>query len=165
MPNGFIERPQEDAPVQEPTGPPKAPQGRPGRSPFSAPIPGESLTSEPKNMAFERPPEFTKLEDATEFVWHRLTQPRFAQQTFAQLEKGAPVEAVVRPILFGGFATGKWTPDLAMLMYPAVMMMIQRFNEIGEFNNALTLEEFGRKKKPDASQLVEKIQDEKQPKG
>ena len=43
---------------------------------FSAPIPGQSLTSEPKNSPWENPPQMTTPEEAV--MWHieRLGKPK-----------------------------------------------------------------------------------------
>lgn len=88
---------------------------------FSAPIPGQSLTDTPKNAKWERPPQFTDLEEACNYVFEQMTKPRNAEVMITLLEKGVPIEALVRTIVFGGFAEGKWSVDLAMLMVKPVM--------------------------------------------
>jgi len=40
------------------------------------------------------------------------------------LKEGIPVEALARMVLFGGFAEGKWTPDLAILLAEIVFKQI-----------------------------------------
>jgi hypothetical protein len=91
---------------------------------FGAPIPGESLTQSPKNMPYEKPPQFYKLEEAMSFLFNQLLEPQYFKQLMKLLDAGMSVEAVVRTILFGGFTMGKWTPDLAMLMYKPLMLTI-----------------------------------------
>ena len=39
---------------------------------FNAPIPGQSLTSEPKNYAWERPPQYDLPEEALMFHLEKL---------------------------------------------------------------------------------------------
>lgn len=91
---------------------------------FSAPVPGESLTSTPQNMAFEKPPQFTDLETVTEFIWDQLNERNNTLKLLAMLDKQIPVDGIVKTILFSGFASGKWTPDLAILMAKPVIAMV-----------------------------------------
>lgn len=99
-------------------------QKRKPPSMFSAPVPGESLTGKPKNMPFEHPPQFTDIEEATEFVWDQLNNRNTTLQLLALLDKQTPVDGLAKTILFTGFASGKWTPDLAILMVKPVVAMI-----------------------------------------
>ena len=93
-------------------------------NPFDAPVPGQGLTDKPGNYPWEHPPQYTDTQEATEFVWEKLTQPQFAQQVVAMLDSGIPVEAIGRIIVFSGFTEGKWTPDLAFLITEPIMKMI-----------------------------------------
>ncbi len=127
--SGFAARPEEAgqpaAPQQNPQIDPKALQ--PERKPpsrFSAPVAGESLTSTPQNMAFEKPPQFTELQEATEFVWDQLNKRDNTLKLLAMLDKQVPIDGLVKTILFSGFASGKWTPDLSVLMAQPVVAMV-----------------------------------------
>lgn len=91
---------------------------------FSGPVPGESLTLPPKNQPWEQPPQFVRMEDAMNFLFNQLLEPKFFKQLMKMLDAGMSVEAIVRTILFGGFTMGKWTVDLAMLMYKPLMLTI-----------------------------------------
>ena len=93
-------------------------------NPFDAPVPGQSLTDKPGNYPWEHPPQYTSTEDATEFVWDKLTEPQFAEQVIAMLDSGVPVEAICRIIVFTGFTEGKWTPDVGFIIVEPVMKMI-----------------------------------------
>ena len=97
---------------------------QPEFDPFSAPIPGQSLTDEPGNYPWEHAPLITDPEQATEFIWDRLHKPEFAEQVIAMLDAGIPVEALGRVILFGGFMEGKFSPDVAFIIAQPVMEMI-----------------------------------------
>ncbi len=124
--HGFAARPEEtQSPQKNIQIDPKALQ--PDRKPpnrFSAPVPGESLTSEPRNMLFEKPPQFTELEETTEFIWDQLNKRDNTLKLLAMLDKQVPVDGLVKTILFSGFASGKWTPDLAVLLAKPVAAMI-----------------------------------------
>lgn len=124
--HGFAARPEEvQAPPNNLEIDPKvlqSPRKPPSR--FSAPIPGESLTGTPKNMPFERPPQFVDLDEATEFVWDNLNKRNNTLKLLALLDKQVPVDGLAQSILFSGFASGKWTPDLAILMAKPVVAMV-----------------------------------------
>ncbi len=126
--HGFATRPEEveaQPPQQNLQIDPKALQPeRTTQRRGSAPIPGESLTSEPGNMPFEHPPQFVKLEEASEFVWDQLNKRDNTLALLAMLDKQIPVDGLVNTILSSGFATGKWSPDLAILMAQPVAAMI-----------------------------------------
>jgi hypothetical protein len=93
-------------------------------NPFDAPIPGQSLTDKPGNYPWEHPPQYTDSQEASEYVWDKLTEPLFAQQVIAMLDAGIPVEAISRIILFSGFTEGKWTPDVGFMLSEVVMKMV-----------------------------------------
>ncbi len=151
---GFAERPGEVQPPQQNLEiDPKALQ--PERKPpsrFSAPVPGESLTSTPRNMAFEQPPQFTDLEEATEFIWDQLNKRDNALKLIAMLDKQVPVDGLVKTILFSGFASGKWTPDLAVLMAKPVAAMVMAIGKSAGINVRRRTE-----KKPKSQKDIEDI--------
>lgn len=89
---------------------------------FSTPVPGQSLTSPPKGMPYEKPPQFTKIEDAVHYVMNQVTEPEHISEFLHLIKRGISIEEMTRVIIFSGFALGKWTPDLAMLIYKPVML-------------------------------------------
>ena len=91
---------------------------------FDAPIPGESLTDTPGNASWEHPPQFTDVNEAAEHIWDKLHERNLLQQVITFLEDDVPVEAIARMILFSGFAEGKWTPDVALLLAEVVFKQI-----------------------------------------
>ena len=93
-------------------------------NPFDAPVPGQSMTDKPGNAAWEHPPQYTNTAEAADFIWDQLSSPEFSEQVIAMLDAGIPIEAITRVILFGGFTTGKWTPDVAFIIAEPVMKMI-----------------------------------------
>ena len=91
---------------------------------FDAPIPGQSLTDTPGNYPWEHPPQFVKVEEASEYIWDRLHDEQLLEQVIMMLKEGVPVEALSRMILFGGFVEGKWNPDLGILLAEIVFKQI-----------------------------------------
>lgn len=95
-----------------------------GPTRFDAPIPGESLTREPGNSPWEQPPQFTNPMTAADFLFQQLLKPSTLKGILTMLKMGVPAEALARILIFTGFTEGKWTPDIAMLLFKPVMAMI-----------------------------------------
>lgn len=91
---------------------------------FGAPTPGQSLTTPPKNMPFEHPPQFTKLDEVMGYMMDQLTEPQHMTKLLQMIESKMPIEAITRTLLFTGFASGKWSVDLALLMYKPLMLAL-----------------------------------------
>ena len=61
-------------------------------NPFDAPIPGQSLTDTPGNPSWEHPPQFTDVEQASEYVWGKIHNERALTQIILFLKEGVPVD-------------------------------------------------------------------------
>ena len=53
---------------------------------FDAPTPGQSLTDTPGNAAWEHPPEFTDVEEASEYLWQNLHEEKILDQVISFLK-------------------------------------------------------------------------------
>jgi len=63
---------------------------------FEAPIPGQSLTGRPKNYPWERPPEITDPEVATQMHLMRLSDPKRLSTLFpVPKQEEEPMEETV----------------------------------------------------------------------
>ena len=94
------------------------------RDPFDAQIPGQSLTGTPGNKKWEHPPQYTKIDEASEAVWELIHDPQKLEQILLLLESGVSVEALTKSVIFSGFVKGKWTPDLGILLTEIVFNQI-----------------------------------------
>lgn len=84
------------------------------------PIPGESLTREPRNAAYERPPELADPEDALVYHVDRLTDERRMGGVMLLLENGLDVRTVTEGVLRAAVYNGIHSIDVSMLIAPAV---------------------------------------------
>jgi len=111
---------------------------------FSAPIPGQSLTSEPKNYAWENPPEYSAPEDA--LLWHmkRLKEPKKVESIAGLLTLGLDVVTMTEGILRGAVAEGRHTVDVSMIIAPVIHEYIVGVAEAADldFNEGLDEEGF-----------------------
>ena len=104
-------------------------------NPFDAPIPGQSLTNTPGNYPWEHAPEYTDVEQASEYVWDKMHERNLLEQIITFLENDIPVEAIARMILFSGFTEGKWNPDVAILLSEIVFKQIMAIGVKAEIPN------------------------------
>jgi hypothetical protein len=87
---------------------------------FNAPIPGESLTREPKNAAYERPPEVNDPEDALIFYIDKLTDEQRMGSIILLLENGLDVRTITEGVLRKGVYEGIHSIDVSIMIAPAV---------------------------------------------
>jgi len=92
--------------------------------PFNYPIPGESLTREAGEGNFERPPEQTDPQAVIDNIKAYLQTPQVADELVAQMGAGFPVEAIVGMFVKGGVAQGKFSPDVAEVVKPAITLVL-----------------------------------------
>lgn len=87
---------------------------------FSAPIPGQSLTSEPKNVPWENPPQFPDPESA--LLWHmdRLEEPDRVKATLGLLELGLDVVTLTEGIVRAAVLDGRHSIDVSLLIAPII---------------------------------------------
>ena len=91
---------------------------------FDTPVPGQSLTNTPGNYPWEHAPQYTSVDEASEYVWDRMHDPAMLDQIITFLKNDIPVEAITRMIVFGGFTEGKWTVDTAILISEVVFNQV-----------------------------------------
>ena len=94
------------------------------QNPFDTPVPGQSLTDNPKNYVWENPARFPKLDDASLHIWKELNKKDTLKRVIVLLEAGVSVEAVTRVIVFSGFIEGAFSVDASLLLTPIVQKMI-----------------------------------------
>jgi len=104
-------------------------------SEFDAPVPGQSLTGEPKGWAWERPPRFVNIDEAAMFIWDKLHEQEQLERIIVLLDIGVSVDSLTKTIVFGGFVEGAYTPDVAALLFPIVQRMIFSIGKKAEVKN------------------------------
>ena len=88
-------------------------------------IPGQSLTSEPKNATYENPPEMTNPEDAV--FWHldSLSEPDKLEALLDAMELGLDVVTLTEGILRGAVAAGRHSIDVSLIVAPIIHEFIK----------------------------------------
>jgi hypothetical protein len=94
---------------------------------FNAPIPGQSLTTEPKGYPWERPPEITDPEEAIQYHLARLSEPDMLDGILDLIEVDElDVKTLTAGIMRGAVASGMHTIDVALLVAPVVHEFIKQ---------------------------------------
>lgn len=97
---------------------------------MQAPTPGMSLTNDPDDpKPFEKAPEFTKLQEAQEYLFDSLVDPEKIPVIVQSIRQGIPLSTMAQTILFAGFAKGKWNPDMYLLLLEPCIYILMFISE------------------------------------
>ena len=99
---------------------------------LKAPIPGQSLTDEPKNYPWENPPEIVDADEALAMHMSKFNDPEVIDNMLDLLDLGFPVRAMAETILTASVAAGWHTVDVSLIIAPAMHEHIKSIaNEAG----------------------------------
>ena len=91
---------------------------------LDAPIPGKSLTTEPKSRPWEQPPKYTTTEEALSFYIPRLSDAELMAPMVDVMEDGTTVVAVADMIQSSGVMNGLHTLDVGILISPVLVELL-----------------------------------------
>ena len=87
---------------------------------FNVPIPGESLTVEPKSMPYERPPEISDPIEALDLHINNITRPDAMEDMFFFLHSGLDLTSLVEGILRSAVMAGMHSVDVSLIIAPVL---------------------------------------------
>lgn len=87
---------------------------------FASPIPGQSLTNEPRNMPFERPPEVSEPLKALDMHVKKITNANAMEDAFYFLEQGLDLATLVEGMLRSAVMSGIHSVDVSLIIAPAL---------------------------------------------
>lgn len=87
---------------------------------FNKPIPGESLTSTPKNAPYENPPEINDPEEALQIHLARLTEPDRMDKVMGLLDIGVDIQTMTEGILRSAVMNGIHSIDISLIIAPVI---------------------------------------------
>jgi len=92
---------------------------------FDGPIAGQSMTASPDSkMAWDGPPKYSGLHEATEAIFLDLLEPENLEQIIPALQEGVPISDLTQLLLMSGYSSGQFNPDLMFLLIEPVMYML-----------------------------------------
>jgi len=87
---------------------------------FDAPIPGQSLTREPKNYAWENPPRMVVPEEALAYHLEELNKPKKMEAILDALQLGFEVTLLTEGLLRNAVSKGEHSIDVSLIIGPIV---------------------------------------------
>jgi hypothetical protein len=94
---------------------------------FERPVPGQSLTAEPRSQAFERPPEVSDPIEALDLHMDNLSDPGAMEDALHFLEYGLDLVTLVEGILRSAVMEGLHSVDVSLVIAPALHEFIKNF--------------------------------------
>ena len=108
---------------------------------FSAPIPGMSLTTEPKARAWEKPAKYADPEDALKFYINQINSPDMLNRMADILETKYPASALTDSLILGGVMEGLHSIDVGIIISPALYIFIKEMGRMMEVDVVTGLEQ------------------------
>tara|TARA_R100001082_G_C4364860_1_gene161367 strand:+ start:2624 stop:3421 length:798 start_codon:yes stop_codon:yes gene_type:complete len=94
-------------------------------------VPGASLTSDPdKPYPWEQPPKFANPREAQDDMYLLLSEPEVAAGVVTALSNGLSVMDLTSLFIFSGFISGRFTPDVGLLLGEATAYFIMGLGEL-----------------------------------
>jgi hypothetical protein len=98
---------------------------------LDAPIPGQSLTSEPGNVPWEQPPLYASVEQALAFHLKNLSKPDTMDDMMFLLSQDCPLNVLVESMTSYAAMEGYHTVDVSTLIQPVLHEYIKSMAEAG----------------------------------
>ena len=92
---------------------------------LDAPIPGQSLTDQPKNWPWENPPEMADPEEATQYYINKLADEEIMDDLSVLLGSDMPVAPFVKTLLTMGVMNGLHSIDVSIIIAPVIHAFIK----------------------------------------
>ncbi len=99
---------------------------------FNKPIPGMSLTGEPRNVPWEQPSQMSDMNDITKYYIERLADEDVIDDFGAMCQSGIALAPIVESLYMQGVMRGLHTVDAGMLVAPIIHTFLkQAITELG----------------------------------
>ena len=93
---------------------------------FDQPIPGQSLTGEPKNNPWEQPAMMSNVEDVTMFYIGNMANQDVIDDLAAVCQTGLSLKPIVNTIVSSGIMNGLHSVDVGMLVKPVIHAFLKQ---------------------------------------
>ena len=87
---------------------------------FGGPIPGQSLTESPGKYPWDKPPKYSDIDDAYEYVSLQIYSEEGIRKIMDLLEMGVSPRLIARSTVLVGWMNNLWNPDVAELLKQAI---------------------------------------------
>ena len=87
---------------------------------LNGPIAGQSLTDEPSNYPWERPPETADPTEALSMHLKKMAGPKFMDSALYMMELGVPADVITNTTLTMAIGNGIHSVDVGLMVAPAI---------------------------------------------
>lgn len=124
---------------------------------LSAPIPGQSLTTEPGSVPWEQPPQLVTIQQVADFYIDKLTDDQeVIDKTLDAIEAGVPLQSLANGAVMFNMMKGIHTVDVGFLVMPVIVELFITLAELNDLTYFISEEDQLKGKVLDRD-LVEKI--------
>ena len=123
---------------------------------FDGPIPGSALTGELGAEPSENPPEFVDAEDAYADIASRINRPEAFIRLGLAAKQDIPVELIARSLLFSGWAMGKISHDVMLLILPDILELMSTMLDDAGIDHIVLA---NRKEDPRLKEAIERVKE------
>jgi hypothetical protein len=113
---------------------------------LDAPVPGMSLTAEPKGRPWRRPYQYSTVDEVATYYMDLMLDPRFTDGLIEQVEVGFPLAMIADVWISASTMEGLHSVDLGALVSPVVITMMKTLldaegvsYEIGDEEDEVTM--------------------------
>ena len=92
---------------------------------LEAPIPGQSLTDEPKNWPWENPPEMVDPDEVTKYYINKLADEEVMDDLSVLFGGDMPVAPFVKTLMTTGVMNGLHSVDVSLIVAPVIHEFIK----------------------------------------
>jgi len=96
---------------------------------LNGPIPGQSLTTEPGNRPWEKPPRITGVQEAIDFYVDKLTEPKTTAMIMDKVEEGMPLILMADTFQTLSVAKGIHSLDTGVIVTPVIVELLKAMAE------------------------------------
>jgi len=92
---------------------------------LQGPIPGQSLTTEPRKWPWERPPQMSSHEEVTKYYINKLADQDVMDDLAVMFDGGMPLAPFVETLTTTGVSEGLHTVDASLIANPVIHTFIK----------------------------------------
>jgi len=128
---------------------------------LTAPIPGESLTSEPGSFPWEQPPQYVTIDEVATFYSDKMNNPEAIHELMGLLKKNIPVVSICNSMVKMGLMKGYHTVDTGFLVTPIIAEIIITLAELNDVPYHMEAEDVGKEDRVSPTIIRELIDEAK----
>ena len=91
---------------------------------LDAPIPGEGLTHELGDRPWQKPAQYTTVDEVVPFYVERIRNPDFTPQLLKDIEIGFPLTTIANSMQNAAVMEGTHSVDVGILALPAIVELL-----------------------------------------